>query len=122
MPTLGPMEWILILLVLVLLFGAKKLPDTAKALGQSLRLFKKETTKLHEEDEARAAQSATTTATPQPAAAPQQSLPPVTPSVEDRLRLLEEENAKLRATQAHPTDAPVTGAPLSQAQKDQGSL
>ncbi|MEU8271386.1 Sec-independent protein translocase subunit TatA [Sphaerisporangium sp. NPDC049002] len=107
MPSLGPMEWILILLVLVLLFGAKKLPDTAKALGQSLRLFKKETTKLHEEDEVRAAQA--TTATPQPAAAPQQSLPPVTPSVEDRLRVLEEENARLRASQA--------AAP-----KDQGSL
>ncbi|WP_424531939.1 Sec-independent protein translocase subunit TatA [Sphaerisporangium viridialbum] len=98
MPSLGPMEWILILLVLVLLFGAKKLPDTAKALGQSLRLFKKETTKLQEEDEVRAAQS--TTATAQPAAAPQQSLPPVTPSIEDRLRALEEENAKLRNAQA----------------------
>ncbi|WP_405148169.1 Sec-independent protein translocase subunit TatA [Sphaerisporangium sp. NBC_01403] len=109
MPSLGPMEWILILLVLVLLFGAKKLPDTAKALGQSLRLFKKETTKLHEEDEVRAAQSTTTTATAQPAAAPQQSLPPVTPSVEDRLRALEEENAKLRNAQA--------AAP-----KDQGSV
>ncbi|MEV7968743.1 Sec-independent protein translocase subunit TatA [Sphaerisporangium sp. NPDC088356] len=108
MPSLGPMEWILILLVLVLLFGAKKLPDTAKALGQSLRLFKKETTKLHEEDEVRAAQSAT--ATPQPAPAPQQSLPPVTPSVEDRLRVLEEENARLRNAQA------------AAAPKDQGSV
>lgn len=53
MPNLGPMEWILILLVLILLFGAKKLPDTAKALGQSLRLFKKETSKMSDEDEAR---------------------------------------------------------------------
>ncbi|WP_248963135.1 Sec-independent protein translocase subunit TatA [Sphaerisporangium perillae] len=119
MPTLGPLEWILILLVLVLLFGAKKLPDTAKALGQSLRLFKKETSKLSEEDEARAAQAAT--ATPQPAAAPQQSLPPVTPSVEERLRLLEEENARLRTAQARPSDAPISDAPLSQARKDQGS-
>jgi sec-independent protein translocase protein TatA len=121
MPSLGPMEWILILLVLVLLFGAKKLPDTARALGQSLRLFKKETTKLHEEDEERAAQSAT----PQPAAS-QASLPPVTPvtpvtpSVEDRLRLLEEENARLRTAQARPADA--AAAPLSQTPKDQGSV
>lgn len=47
------MEWILILLVLILLFGAKKLPDTARALGQSLRMFKKETSKMSEEDEER---------------------------------------------------------------------
>ncbi|GGL14043.1 hypothetical protein Sme01_70740 [Sphaerisporangium melleum] len=122
MPTLGPMEWILILLVLVLLFGAKKLPDTAKALGQSLRLFKKETSKLSEEDEARAA-AQTTTATAQPAPAPQQALPTPTPSVEDRLRLLEEENARLRGAQAaaRPQDTPVNGAPLSQAHKEQGS-
>jgi sec-independent protein translocase protein TatA len=106
------MEWILILLVLVLLFGAKKLPDTARALGQSLRLFKKETTSLREEDEARAAQAAATTATPQPAAPPQQSLPPVTPSVEERLRVLEEENVRLRTAQA----------PSAQVPKDQGSL
>ncbi|GII78132.1 hypothetical protein Sru01_31140 [Sphaerisporangium rufum] len=113
MPSLGPMEWILILLVLVLLFGAKKLPDTAKALGQSLRLFKKETTKLHEEDEAREAAKDARPAPP----APQPSLTPATPSVEDRLRTLEEENARLRADQARATQTPVSPAP-----KDQGSL
>lgn len=108
MPSLGPMEWILILLVLILLFGAKKLPDTAKALGQSLRLFKKETTKLNEEDEAKPAPApAQTTVQQQP------SLPPAGPSVEERLRTLEEENARLRATTAP--------APAAPAPKDQGS-
>ncbi|MFC4536863.1 Sec-independent protein translocase subunit TatA [Sphaerisporangium dianthi] len=116
MSNFGVPELLIIGLVLVLLFGAKKLPDTAKALGQSLRLFKKETTKLHEEDEARAAQ-----ATAQPVVATPQPLPPVTPSVDDRLRLLEEENARLRGSQARPADA-VNGAPLSQAHKDQGSI
>jgi sec-independent protein translocase protein TatA len=93
------MEWILILLVLILLFGAKKLPDTAKALGQSLRLFKKETTKLNDEDEPKSAPA------PAPAATVQQpSLPPVGPSVEDRVRTLEEENARLRAGAQAPKD------------------
>lgn len=38
---LRPQEILLILLLLVLLFGAKRLPDTARAMGQSLKIFKK---------------------------------------------------------------------------------
>jgi sec-independent protein translocase protein TatA len=34
-------ELVLVILVLILLFGAKRLPDTAKSLGQSLKIFKK---------------------------------------------------------------------------------
>jgi sec-independent protein translocase protein TatA len=37
---LGPQELIIILLVVVLLFGATRLPQLAKALGQSKRAFK----------------------------------------------------------------------------------
>ncbi|MDL2343510.1 twin-arginine translocase TatA/TatE family subunit [Deinococcus sp. MIMF12] len=39
----GPMELILILLVVALIFGAKKLPELGKGLGQGIREFKKET-------------------------------------------------------------------------------
>lgn len=42
MPNLGPTELIIIGLIVVLLFGASRLPATAKGLGQALRLFKKE--------------------------------------------------------------------------------
>ena len=35
-------EWIIILLIVVLLFGATKLPGLAKGLGESIRIFKKE--------------------------------------------------------------------------------
>ena len=35
------LEWVVILLVVVLLFGAKKIPDLAKGLGEGLREFKK---------------------------------------------------------------------------------
>jgi len=37
---LGPTELIVIVLVIVLLFGATKLPQLAKALGQSKRAFR----------------------------------------------------------------------------------
>ncbi len=36
----GPTEWIVILAVVMLLFGGSKLPQLAKALGQSKRAFK----------------------------------------------------------------------------------
>jgi sec-independent protein translocase protein TatA len=37
-----PIEILIIVGVLVLLFGSKKLPDTARGLGRSLRIFKSE--------------------------------------------------------------------------------
>ncbi len=36
----GGMEWVLIIFVIVLLFGAKKIPDLARGLGQGIREFK----------------------------------------------------------------------------------
>jgi sec-independent protein translocase protein TatA len=38
---IGATEWLLIILVLVLLFGAKKIPEIAKGLGRSINEFKK---------------------------------------------------------------------------------
>jgi sec-independent protein translocase protein TatA len=41
MGNMGAMEWILIALAVVLLFGAKKIPELAKGIGQGIREFKK---------------------------------------------------------------------------------
>jgi len=38
---LGPMELVLILFLMLLLFGAKRLPDLAKGMGKAIREFKK---------------------------------------------------------------------------------
>ena len=43
-------ELLLLLLIIVLIFGAKKLPETARGLGRSLRIFKAETKGLREDD------------------------------------------------------------------------
>jgi len=51
MGSLGPTEIILIILVIVLLFGAKKLPDLARGSGRALRIFKAETKGLIDDDE-----------------------------------------------------------------------
>ena len=47
---LGPTELLIILVVVVLLFGAAKLPDLARGSGQALRIFKSETKGLLDED------------------------------------------------------------------------
>jgi sec-independent protein translocase protein TatA len=36
-------EWLIIVALVLLLFGAKRLPDTARGLGRSMRIFKAET-------------------------------------------------------------------------------
>jgi sec-independent protein translocase protein TatA len=46
----GAPEILLILLVVLLLFGAKKLPETARGLGRSMRIFKAETKGLKDDD------------------------------------------------------------------------
>ena len=37
----GPLEVVVILLVVLLLFGAKRLPEIGRALGEGIREFKK---------------------------------------------------------------------------------
>ncbi|MGH3907597.1 MAG: Sec-independent protein translocase subunit TatA [Pseudonocardiaceae bacterium] len=81
-----PTGWELILLlgVLVLLFGATKLPTAARSIGQSLRIFKAETKGMRSDDEGSAqggqqAASPNQAAQPPQATAPPQALPPSGP-------------------------------------------
>lgn len=57
---LGAPEIILILVVIILLFGAKKLPDMARSLGKSARILKSEAKAMKEDS----------SSTPAPAPAP----------------------------------------------------
>ena len=41
---------IILVLVIVLLFGAKRLPDAARGLGRSLRIFKSEVSPLKDDE------------------------------------------------------------------------
>ncbi|NHC47328.1 Sec-independent protein translocase subunit TatA [Motilibacter aurantiacus] len=59
-------EIFVLLAVVVLLFGAKRLPDTARGLGRSLRIFKAETKGLREDD-AKDKDATVTTAAAEPA-------------------------------------------------------
>lgn len=52
MGAMSPTHWLIVLGVLVLLFGAKKLPDLARSVGQSTRVLKGEMRGLKDDEEA----------------------------------------------------------------------
>lgn len=52
MGALQPWHWIILLLVVVLLFGSKRLPDAARSLGKSMRIFKSEVKELQADNKA----------------------------------------------------------------------
>lgn len=69
MPNLGGWEFVILIGVLVLLFGAKRLPDMARSIGQSARVFKGEM-KGMKNDEPKPADPPVAAANPAPAPAP----------------------------------------------------
>ncbi|MET8778246.1 Sec-independent protein translocase subunit TatA [Nocardia sp. NPDC050713] len=71
----GTFSWshlLIIALLFVVLFGAKRLPDAARGLGRSLRIFKSEVSQMQNE--------ASPAAGAAPAQQPAQQLPPAQPS------------------------------------------
>eukprot|EP01032_Pedospumella_encystans_P001512 gene1512-1749_t len=64
-------EWLVILAIVVLVFGAAKLPDLARGTGQALRIFKAETKGLKDDDD-----TTEDEATPP---APKAEIPPAAP-------------------------------------------
>ena len=46
---LGGMEWVIVILAVLLLFGAKKIPELAKGLGSGIKEFKKATREVTDE-------------------------------------------------------------------------
>ena len=81
MGAMSPWHWAIILIVLVLLFGSKKLPDAARGLGRSLRIFKSEMSQMQNEgsSQPQQAQQPSQQQATQPQPQPQ-PLPPAQPT------------------------------------------
>ena len=69
----------LVVIVFILLFGSKKLPEMARGLGKSMRILKAETKALREDDAPAdaATQNTTAASTASPAAEPRPAVTPV---------------------------------------------
>ena len=50
MPNIGWTELIIVIFLVLLLFGANKLPDLARSMGRSARIFKSEVKEMRNED------------------------------------------------------------------------
>ena len=48
MPQLGPMELIIVLVIVLILFGPGRLPDIGNAIGRGIREFRKASTEIEE--------------------------------------------------------------------------
>jgi sec-independent protein translocase protein TatA len=64
---LEPWHLLIVAIVVIVLFGSKKLPDTARALGRSMRILKSEAKALKDDD--------TTATATEPPATPQTAGP-----------------------------------------------
>ena len=69
MPNIGPLEIIILLVIVLVIFGPKRLPELGRGLGKGMREFKDSVTGKDEKEQKRAALTAATAAEEQAPAA-----------------------------------------------------
>jgi sec-independent protein translocase protein TatA len=100
----SPWKILIVAVVLIVLFGSKKLPDAARSLGKSMRILKREVQDLGHDDEPDEAQQ------PKAVSAPQHQ------------QQIDQLQQQIRDLQQPPSAGGTTaanGAPLSEAQRTQ---
>ncbi|MEW6421375.1 MAG: twin-arginine translocase TatA/TatE family subunit [Deinococcota bacterium] len=80
MPNIGPGELLVILLIALLVFGPKKLPELGKSLGAGIREFRRSTQGLKEELEGSFHETPAAPAPPAQTVVAQAAIPPVAPA------------------------------------------
>jgi sec-independent protein translocase protein TatA len=72
MPNVGPLEIVGLLLLALLLFGAKRLPEIGRSLGRGMREFKDSLSGKDDDERPELTETTTPTETPAPPPAPPQ--------------------------------------------------
>jgi sec-independent protein translocase protein TatA len=123
----SPWKILIVAVVLIVLFGSKKLPDAARSLGKSMRILKTEVSSLHHDDEPASGSSAApgaSTAFPPPAqlaaSQPFQAAPPADQSQAQIDALQQQIRDLQRAATMDPVPATQAGA-ASEPQRTQPS-
>jgi sec-independent protein translocase protein TatA len=102
----SPWKVLIVAVVLIVLFGSKKLPDAARSLGKSMRILKTEVQDLRGDHEVEAAKPAQAVSAPDH----QQQID----QLQQQVRDLQQQSAAGEA-------ATVNGAPLTETQRTQPS-
>jgi sec-independent protein translocase protein TatA len=109
----SPWKIAIIAILLIVLFGSKKLPGAARSLGQSMRILKKEVQGLHEDEQSPAASESTGTGF----AAPAEITASQPPDQQAQIDALQQQVRDLQRASTMDTPAPA-GAP-AEAQRTQ---
>jgi sec-independent protein translocase protein TatA len=115
----SPWKILIVAVVIIVLFGSKKLPHAARSLGQSMRILKREVQGMHEDDSeagAPAAAQASGPAAPVPPAQLAAAAPAPAPAAEQQSQIdaLQQQIRDLQRSAAMdtvPADAPRTQQP-----------
>jgi sec-independent protein translocase protein TatA len=114
----SPTHLLIILAVLVVLFGSAKLPKAAKSMGEAMRIFKKESAKLHDEDSSAPQQVQTSAppevAAPRQAVAPQPQVAPQQPAQQQMADLQQQMDALKQQMGSQPPPAQPPAPPAAQ--------
>ena len=82
----SPWKILIVAVVIIVLFGSRKLPDAARSLGKSMRILKTEVQGLHEDDE-----PATMTAQTMPVAPAQLQATAPAPDAQSQIAALQDQ-------------------------------
>jgi sec-independent protein translocase protein TatA len=106
----SPLKVLIIAVVVLVLFGSRKMPDAARSLGRSMRILKSEVSKIHDDDE-------------QPESAPQaQATSPQALAASTQQAQIDALQQQIRDLQQQPQpvgEAVVNGAPVTEASRTQ---
>jgi sec-independent protein translocase protein TatA len=101
----SPWKILVVAIVIIVLFGSRKLPDAARSLGKSMRILKTEVQGLHEDD---APASTASTGFPAPAqiqaSQAQAAQPAAEPDQQAQIAALQEQLHKLQSSVAANAD------------------
>jgi sec-independent protein translocase protein TatA len=124
----SPWKILIVAVVLIVLFGSKKLPHAARSLGQSMRILKREVQGLHEDEPASDASASTATGFPAPAStatgfpAPAEIAATQQPGQQAQIDALQQQIRDLqRAATMDAGSAPVQAGASADAQRTQPS-
>lgn len=90
----SPWKILIVAIVILVLFGSRKLPDAARSLGRSMRILKTEVQGMHE-DESAPAQAAPAAAQPAPAQL-EAAAPAPAPDPQAQIAALQEQVSSLQ--------------------------